>query len=72
MYTGSCLHIPLSQSAINVVLGREVEGWPHKDLNCFVTSDLAKPKESWIRVWREGRREMEAMTPATHSAISRF
>lgn len=72
MYRGSCLHIPLSQSAINVVLGREVEGWALKDLNCFVTADLAKPKESWLRVWREGKNVMEAMAPATHSAISRL
>lgn len=72
MYRGSCLHVPLSQSAINVVLGREVEGCPRKDLNCFVTVGLAKPEESWLGVWREGKKEMEAMAPATHSAISRF
>ena len=72
MCTHSCLHLPLSQSAINVVLGREVEGWPHKVLSCFVTSDLAKPEESWLGVWREGRKGTEAMAPATHISISRF
>lgn len=72
MYTSSCLHIPLSQPAINVVLGREVEGWPHEDLNCFVTSDLAKPEESWLGAWKKGKKGIEAMAPATHSATSRF
>lgn len=72
MCTHTCLHVPLSQSAINVVLGREVEGWPHEDLTRFVTSDLAEPEESWLGAWREGKKGVEVMAAATHSAISRF
>lgn len=65
-------HPTESESVINVVLGREVEGWPHKGLNCFVISALAKPEESWIGVWGKGKKGMGDMAPVTHSAISRF
>lgn len=65
-------HPTESESAINVVLGREVEGWPHESLNCFVTSALAKPEDSWIGVSGKGKKGMEDTAPATHGAISRF
>ena len=72
MCTLYCLHLTLSQYSIFLVIGREVECWTNIVLSCFVTSDLAKPEESWLGVWREGRKGTEAMAPATHIAISRF
>lgn len=45
-------HPTESEAAINVVLGREAEGWPHVDLNCFVTFRSGKAQR--ILDWGAG------------------